>query len=557
MKRGERTIKIAFDGSTGEIVNADDLFNEKKDGFQIRKQFHENKINLSCCECEQELNISKSKYERLYFKHKPYHDFCFLTDSEMSPKEYEDYINILVGKESERHKFLKNRIGTLLSKAEGVDISTISIDNKFIIRNEEKRKPDVYCKYFDKEIVFEIQLSQLSLSYILNRYNFYKKNGIYLIWILDNFDIKNQGTLEKDIKYLTHYQNFFKLDESSDSFKLICDFKKAYIKDDKEVCLKWFNKSVSINELKFDEEIFQVYYHNLKDDENKRKVELESLKENLKKIKLEEEVLKKKVNNKNQVQKIINSISKNVEKVRADYSDIFWDIYNLDEEGINVLNQELNLVNRKRKGIPILNYWIKNTNLRHDYFLEFILKCESININLENFSGLSLLEEIVLNEKLENLIFIKLLLKRGYKVTNSDEETYLKHEKHNPDFFIIYKICSRLKNKNLIDSVFKHYQLLFTIESARLKKIVGYRLPNWKALANNAIYHHGKYWEYIEYSFKKYGVWNMIIELDKNKVFQSKLKEFYNCMPEQEFDFDDVFRDLYIDELQFIEHLDS
>jgi len=35
---------------------------------------------------------------------------------------------------------------------------------------------------------------------------------MFLIWILDDFDIHNQGTLERDIKYLTEYENFFKLD---------------------------------------------------------------------------------------------------------------------------------------------------------------------------------------------------------------------------------------------------------------------------------------------------------------------------------------------------------
>ena len=72
------------------------------------------------------------------------------------------------------------------------NIYTVIIDNKFIIKENGKRKPDVYCKFQDKELVFEIQLSDLSLNYILNRYEFYRRNGIYLIWILDKFDIHNQ-----------------------------------------------------------------------------------------------------------------------------------------------------------------------------------------------------------------------------------------------------------------------------------------------------------------------------------------------------------------------------
>ena len=162
MARIDRSIKIAFDKSTGEILHADELFDDKKEGFVLRKQFHEKKLMLTCCECGQDLNISGSKLDRLHFKHKPSHDFCSLTDGDLTPKEHQEFTRILIAKEGERHKELKNKIGLLLGKVNGIDSSTISIDNKFIIRNGEKRKPDVYCKYFDKELVFEIQISQLS-----------------------------------------------------------------------------------------------------------------------------------------------------------------------------------------------------------------------------------------------------------------------------------------------------------------------------------------------------------------------------------------------------------
>jgi competence CoiA-like predicted nuclease len=269
MGRYDRSIKIAFDKTSGEILEADEVFDIKTDAFEIRKKYHEKNLILSCCECEQDLMVSGSKYDRLHFKHKPGHGYCILADGKLTPQEHERFTEILKAKESDRHKELKNKIGEQLKSVKGVDINSIAIDDKFIIKEKGKRRPDVYCKFHDKEIVFEIQLSDLSLGYILSRYEFYKEHGMYLIWILDNFDIQNQGTLERDIKYLTIYQNFFKLDEQSDSLKLECEYKYPFLTDDNKLLTKWLKKSVSLSELKYDSEVFQAYYYNFGDNKTK------------------------------------------------------------------------------------------------------------------------------------------------------------------------------------------------------------------------------------------------------------------------------------------------
>lgn len=80
MKQYNRSIKIALDKSTGEILDADEIFNKTKDAFQIRKKYQTGELPLSCCECQQELVVSGSKYDRLHFKHKPGHSYCILSD---------------------------------------------------------------------------------------------------------------------------------------------------------------------------------------------------------------------------------------------------------------------------------------------------------------------------------------------------------------------------------------------------------------------------------------------------------------------------------------------
>ncbi len=57
----ERSIKLALNKIKGEIIDADEVFKESKNAFEIRRQFHADKIELYRCECEQGLNVSTSQ----------------------------------------------------------------------------------------------------------------------------------------------------------------------------------------------------------------------------------------------------------------------------------------------------------------------------------------------------------------------------------------------------------------------------------------------------------------------------------------------------------------
>lgn len=136
----ERSIKVAFNKETREIIDADEIFKNTKESFQIRKEYHEKSFLLSCCECEQDLIVSSSKYDRLYFKYKPGHKYCILSDKTISIEDQEKNIKILISKESDRHKELKNKIGKLLRDINGVDLKSISVDKNFIIKDGVKKE---------------------------------------------------------------------------------------------------------------------------------------------------------------------------------------------------------------------------------------------------------------------------------------------------------------------------------------------------------------------------------------------------------------------------------
>lgn len=549
-----RTIEVAIDNLTGKRVTASELFdNGYTESFTIRKKFQEKTLSWSCVECGQELNLSHTGKERLYFKHGILHNYCPLTDGNMHVRDLEKFSNIIAGKESERHKELKHKIGNLLKQVNGVDTLSISIDSKFVIRNGEKRRPDVYCKYLGRELVFEIQLSELPLGYILNRYNFYRKNGMYLIWILDNFDLNNQGVLEKDIKYLAGHQNFFKLDEEAKSFKLLCDYKSVYVTKRDEVHSKWSRASVSLNEVSFDESIYQIYYYDFAEHKKNKQIELEKLISD-KKLLAEEQAAVRKLNQAtSNVTRIFNTITEKKNKNSLDYYGLTSEVSQLNELEITLLNEKLGLTTRHKNGIPVVHDWIRNSNQSYDYFLQFLFVSENIHIDFSSKTAdnTTLFQEILLNNTLYSHYLIKPILKRGYELNDEDCSLYEKLYGDEQDMLLLYRICSQLKDKSLVAYVFAHDKLLYTIESAACKKIVGYRLANWVALANNAIDHHKEYWEFIELAFKKYGIWDLIIASDRKGNFRKKLENFNRTRPEQKTDYIDLLRNRY-PELEYL-----
>ncbi|MFB9120039.1 DUF6035 family protein [Bergeyella porcorum] len=548
MKHYDRSIKIAFDKTSGEILDADEIFDITKSAFEVRKKYHERDLVLSCCECGQDLIVSSSKYDRLHFKHKPGHGYCILADGKLTPREHEKLTEILKAKESNRHKELKNKIGELLKNVSGVDVNTILIDNKFIIKDNEKRRPDVYCKFQDKELVFEIQLSDLSLSYILSRYNFYKKHGIYLIWILDNFDIHNQGTLERDIKYLTKYENFFKLDEKSETLKLECEYKFPFLTDDNKLLTKWLKKSVTLNELKFDSEVFQAFYYNFGDNKSKietlQKQKEQEIKEEERKKREQEKLESAKKTAKNLIAKIADFRKRKIQN----FDSISNEIEELNDFELSVLNEILNLKGKNKS--PLIK-WIDEATEADVTFLTFILKTSKIELYINvTDNGRTPFQAIFENEKIRKTTPILSLFQAGYKLKERDNETLFELQKKQKIFdadFHIFKICNNLTNRTLVHCAYHFSKLLFIIESARKDELITFKFTGnqWISFANNAIQHYGEYWEYIELAFKEFGLWDKLIKLDRKNTFQNKVKQLYSKMPNQKYDFDEVFNDLY------------
>lgn len=549
MGKYKRSIDVAFDQISEKVLYAEKLFEDsQKDAFEIRRLYQHRDLKLLCLECGQELSVSGSKYDRLHFKHKPGHSYCVLSDENaLSKDEHEKLTKILVAKESERHIELKNKIGVLLREVDGVDKDSIFIDNRFIVRGNERRRPDVYCKYYDKELVFEIQLSDLSLRYILDRYEFYKKHGMYLIWILDNFDIHNQETLERDIKYLTKYENFFKLDEQKETFHLECQFKYPFLTEDNQLYTKWLTESIPLDKVKFDAESYQIYYFNFGD--NKKEVEIQQEKR-IQEARIEKQkaiIEKKKTITEEKITRLIDEIIELKKTKAQDFYSASTQILHFNDDELEVLNSRLGFAESSR-----VVDWISDVTTYRDIpFIEFILGCNEIKLDVNaQKENLTAFQAIYSNENISSIFrlnLMELLFQRGYRIKEFDKVFFSSLSpvrQGGIEDFVIYELCDSLTDKSLVKIILNHQKPILVIESVKRGQIVGFNFsPNaWLAFANNAASYYQEYWGYIELAFKKFDFWNDLIGKES---FRKKVDAIYKEKPEQKTEFSKIIEALY------------
>lgn len=511
----KRSVSKAVDEISGVTVDADKLFNrDRETHIKYREAYNKSDFVPKCVACRQYLSVKSSSNDRVFFSHMPNSDYCELKDENLSKSEKKKTEEIFASKESPEHKYLKNKIGKLLMKTNGIDKNSIQIDDQYLFDDHsKKRKPDVYCKYKDKYLAFEIQLSPLTQRYIIDRTNFYRGKGIYLIWVLENFDFRKQSKMKKDLKYATPHENFFKLDKNfSEELKLNCKFKVVLnVTNDLVVIKKWREKSISLDQLNFKELNYQCFFYDISKAEVKSKAE---------KIRLE--------------------IKEKRKKEYSDYNSIHKKIYALDSEEIDILNDHLKLQQRTtQSGKPVLNHYIFKAN--EPSFIQFLLGCEVLHLKVNEMDdhGVTAFQEILYNNNLTFGIkkrLFKYLFRRGYEFKESDRKVISEVITNEHDTEKLITLCN-LSSKSpprIVHMIFEDETLFYILESIRKNRIIGFNYKpevnpgHWVAFANNAIDNYSKHWLYIEAAFKAYGLWKDILELDKKDSFKRKLIDFYS-----------------------------
>lgn len=251
---------------------------------------------------------------------------------------------------------------------------------------------------------------------------------------------------------------------------------------------------------------------------------------------------------------IVNYLSEQIQKLYSEDTSFFTIpdrelLSRLSQPAKDLLNEKLDLVNKKYNEKPLINGLIASDNNRKRQFLFYILEHPelSIDLTLKDESGNTALYEAIYNSKLYTEYIIQLLFIRGYKMIDS-EESFLNNEfKSNAtrpehiENITVAIISHKLMTPELILKSRNIVKLIFTILSFKINKVIGFKI-NHTALANNLLNHHPDFSTLFLVALKKYDYYDT---LKTKPSFVSKEKTILESLPYQETEYNDVLNILF------------
>lgn len=529
----ERAIKRIFDNILNKAFDVDEIIRSQREGFDVRSLYNKDLDRYSCVECCQNLVVSFSSLDNVYFRHKSSFIYCIYKDENISNELLNAYEDVRLAKESPRHKELKNLIGKLLYDEPNVELDSIDIDTKFLMKGGERRKPDVYCKFDNKEVAFEIQLSPLPLHYIQHRYQFYKKNNIYLIWILD---IKGSAIIlksfERDVKYIWKHQNLFILNEHITSrLELNCHYKIPF-NDSGSYKEKWYETSINLDQLKFDQVEMSCFYCDYLCMRTNVETEILRLKQ--------EEILRQaEEENKRTKQNAIDLITSLRAKIShwrsKDYNfySLIHQINSLNNIEIEELNLQINL-NKRMQGLPQFLFFIKCYKELSSEFksilIELIFTCQNLkfNINLKDQNDDGVIQYLYNNQDLDKYLFKLLpsLFKRRYVLTKQDEDFVLSNIANGEYEYMLLKTYSHCTNDYELEFVKNNFRYIRFIKSAIEMNRLDSSVKSWVQYMMPIMNNYRGLWKYTKLVLANTPLGKELKKVDRKNTIKPKISEF-------------------------------
>lgn len=275
-----QTAKITevFDSRTGLLLNAEEVVGKDDHAIELRTTLLENiekntPIYL-CSSCLKPIYLrSNPEKTGQYFAHRDVDENCPKLEAKNISEDQIRAIKYNGAKESFAHIETKKLLFECL-KADPRFSNEREESNWYSkIDNHKFRRPDVQAVYDTGtetiKIAFEIQLSATFLSEIVQRREFYRKEGALLVWVFRNFVKHDPRLTQLDIFYPNNLNAFvvnkYTRDTSIKHQKLFfeCHFATPRING---CCIeKSFNeKLVSFDRLSLDKVYQQAYYYDYK-----------------------------------------------------------------------------------------------------------------------------------------------------------------------------------------------------------------------------------------------------------------------------------------------------
>lgn len=562
----KRTIEDVLNLETGETVNSSDFFKKTDAEIHMTRINQERTIQgfettdvLVCYYCKQIIKI-KGKPEGegktiKYFSHFADTNECHIKTNGKYTKEEVQRIKYNGAKESILHISLKEFIANALeyAKENGQPIEDIKIEKIFKEQaiSKEWRKPDVQCRYFEKRLVFELQLSTTFLSVIVQREEFYKEHKTFILWVFRNFDLSEdlQKFTQKDIIYSNNRNAFVLTDKAKElsaknkELTLLCHYQVPKILSE-TINYSWEHKYVTLSELTYDNTNFRIYFYD--SDKQFQQLEIE-LKERVEKAKIAAQKAQEEREKERRRYKIQNNLEPIVRLFR-EFRDNDIEKYELTRQIKDLDNEELEILGDVLES-EFGNdqpFWYSLLQTPKSNFTNFVLRHEEIPVNcgyqIDEITAFQYIASIDLEPKFLGHLYLN-FLRKGYKSTNSDEswikekvKKYSELNKQELERVVLFKYIWQLKSPELVNKILEITHIIFPIVSFKLGVVLGSELKKLISVANNFLEYRKEYIELMIAALKLKDTEGVL----KRESFQKKLDAYYKNPIEQKKDYDEV-----------------
>lgn len=271
----QQTIKLAIDCDTGELVSAESLLSlEEVEFTALRRSAMEarnerkrggSRVRFLCAICKHPVYLARYKrtYKNRWFVHDgksedcPWHENNRLTPEQVKALTYRGQ------QEGAAHKALKQFLAKWLEQDPLVSKVNLEQTTYSDVLKNEWRRPDVRCEYQGRSIVFEIQLSYTFLSEVIARDEFYRREGIFIIWVFALFDLNRAAVTDEAF---FNRRNLFILDaeainQAEESGRLVFNgYRQEPKLIDKQICDEWESKPVNLADVIFPIDSYRPYF---------------------------------------------------------------------------------------------------------------------------------------------------------------------------------------------------------------------------------------------------------------------------------------------------------
>lgn len=301
----KQTVELAIATETGECTAAADLLTMSEADFStMRRTAMENRgarrrnhatPKFVCAICNVPVYLTrhvKAKGNR-WFVHDGASMDCPWYEGNRLSADMRRALIYRGQQEGAKHRQLKEFVASCLEREPGVTrVDRELVTHGQILKGEWKR-PDVQCVKDGRRIVFEIQLSYTFLSEVIKRDDFYRQEGIFIIWLFSFLDLKRSTVLDEAF---FNRRNVFVLDptaidESLSRARLTFNgmFQQPELVGD-FIEDEWQRKFITLDDVHFPTPSFRPYFFDY--DAARRNAEAKQVEERQRRIEAQQEAVR-------------------------------------------------------------------------------------------------------------------------------------------------------------------------------------------------------------------------------------------------------------------------